>query len=104
MKMAERKEVKRKINEVENASEEREELKVQYRNKDNEVKSCIRRDKRNYVDRRAAKAEQAAKSHNSRALFQISQSLGKQKKGRNTGAVRDKDEVMLTTEKEQVER
>jgi hypothetical protein len=35
-KMAERKEVKRKINEVENAPEEREELKVQYRNKDNE--------------------------------------------------------------------
>jgi hypothetical protein len=103
-KMAERKELKKKMNEVENALVEREELKVQYRNKDNEVKSCVRKDVRNYVDRRAAEAEQAAKSHNSRALFQISKSLGKQKREGNAGAVRDKDKVILMTEKDQVER
>jgi hypothetical protein len=64
----------------------------------------MRRDKRNYVDKRAAEAEQAAKSHNNKALFGISKNLGKQSKEGNAGAVRDKDGVMLTTEDEQVER
>ena len=52
------------------------ELKQAYREKETDVKRSVRQDKRQLLDRKATQAEEAARTRDSRTLYQISKSLG----------------------------
>ena len=79
-------------------------MNSQYKEKDVEVKRSVRLDKRNFVDRKAAEVEEAARNQDSRMLFQISKNLGRRKRFGEQGQVRSKDGVILVSEEEQKER
>jgi hypothetical protein len=76
----------------------------EYPSKDKEVKRSVGQDKRDYVDKMAAEAEEAAESNDSRKLHQISKALGKSERSCGAVPVRDKEEKMLVVEDEQLQR
>jgi DNA polymerase III alpha subunit (gram-positive type) len=107
-KLLERMEEKNKAKIVMNSEvllEDRQRAKEEYNEKDIKVKRSVREVKRNYLDRLATEAEEAALRNNTRKLYQISKSL--ENKGKQLGGsppVKDRDGKMLATEEEQMWR
>ena len=101
-KIDERKKIKSKLLGT-NSPETKEELKVEYSNKDRMVKRSARKDKRDYIDNLAEQAEAAARHGDSRELYKITKLLaGKKPSSSNT--LKNKQGQILTTEREKAER
>ncbi|XP_039278781.1 uncharacterized protein LOC120350258 [Nilaparvata lugens] len=75
----------------------------EYSRTEKEVKKCVRRDHRKYVDDMAARAEQAARIGDSKELYRITRALSK-RSYRNDGPVKSKEGQLLTSKDEQLER
>ena len=102
-KIEERKEIKKKILNQNNSSEETDRLKTQYSQKDRVVKKSARKDKIKFIDDKAEEAQNAANRGDLNTVYKITKQLCSKSKSDNV-PVKDKDGVVLTTEREQAAR
>ena len=101
-KIDERKEIKVKINSTK-SERIKEQLKLNYSEKDKEVKRRAKEDKKNYVEKLADEAEEAAANQDLKTLYKITKNL----KGgftNNDMPVKDRDGNILASENEKLKR
>jgi hypothetical protein len=84
-------------------NENTDELKESYRTLSRRIKKSIRRDKRDYIETLAAKAESAADRNDSKEVFSITRKLAN-KKASSTPLIRDLQGNLLTTIEDQQKR
>ena len=102
-KIEERKKLKNKIHNAQHFADEST-SRSEYAAKDKEVKKCTRKDKREYIDNLAGKAQRAADFGNMKIVYNITKQLsGKYNKSIGE-TVKAKDGRILTTENEVAER
>ena len=82
----------------------REGYRTEYGEKDKEVKTSLKSDKKKFIEDKAEEAEQAAQKQDSRTLFQIVKSLAKNSFGAGGDQVKDRDGSLLTTTEDQLKR
>ena len=93
-----RKEIKAKLCNSDNP-----ELKETYRILSKRIKKSVRRDKRDYIETLAAKAESAAARKDSKEVYNITKKL-MNKKNSSTSLIRDRQGAILSTSEEQQAR
>ena len=98
----ERRNLKTRINNTK-SSRIKQELQLQYRNNNKQVKRLIRRDKRAYLEELASAAEKAASLNQQGTVYKITNLLCG-RKFRNIKHIKNKQGQLLTTEKEQEDR
>ncbi len=101
-KIDERKKIKAKMLGT-NSPETKEELKAEYSEQDRKVKRSARKDKRDYIEDLAGKAETAAIHGDSRELYRITKLLAG-KKPASSNTLKNKQGQILTTEREKADR
>ena len=79
-------------------------LRAEYTAKDKEVKKCTRKDKRDYIDNLAEKAQRAADFGNMKTVYNITRQLSGKCNKKIGETIKAKDGKLLTTEKEVAER
>jgi hypothetical protein len=101
-KVAERRKVKEKLNSSK-SRRQKAELQAVYREKDHQVKQSARADCRKCVSDLDERAVKAANEDNTKEMYQVTRILSKKKVLCNR-PVKSKQEVLLTNEKDQMER
>ena len=82
----------------------KERFAAQYAEKDKEVKRSCRKDKRQYFEKLASKAEEAAKDNNMRALYKTTKSMKGSHGNNHDIAVKAKDGKTMKDERERADR
>ena len=77
---------------------------AQYREKDKQVKTSVRRNKRQYVERLATEAEAAAEPKDMKTVYQITRKLRGDRGQNQDLTVKAKDGSAITEEKTKLER
>ena len=101
-KIEERREMKNKLLEVK-IEDRIQIIRAEYKLKNKEVKKAAKKDKKEYIEKLAQEAEEAAKTYDIRTLYTITKRLGK-KSFKNQVAVNNKNGEKLTNEQEQMKR
>ena len=101
-KIDERKETKKKLNQVK-PQRLKDRLQTAYSEQDKEVKRMTRKDKKEFVDKLADEAENAAERRDLRSLYKITKTLTGGFHN-NDRPVKDINDKVVTSEREQVER
>ena len=101
-KIDERKETKKKLNQAK-SQRLKDRLQTTYSEQDKEVKRMTRKDKKEFVDKLADEAENAAERRDLRSLYKITKTLTGGFHN-NDRPVKDINDKVVTSEREQVER
>jgi hypothetical protein len=101
-KIAERKEVKRKLNQT-RSERVKEQLRQKYTKADKDVKKHARKDKKQYYENLATEAETAARKQDMKTLYKITTELRGGHKNTEP-PVKDKNGLVITSETEKIKR
>ena len=101
-KIEERKTMKGKIDST-RSERVKEQLKQKYTDLDKEVKALTKKDKTEYVEEMANKAEEAARRQDLGTLYKITKSLNGNHSGGNC-PIRDKEDKIITDERQEISR